>query len=212
MKKAVTGILSLVLFISLSAQPLSEKKHFTRQDTLRGSIGPGRSWWNVLRYDIEVTPDYASRSIKGINTISFQRLQQTPASGYMQIDLQEPMIIDSIIYQKNPLEFKRDGNAWFIQWPNANHDKDEKIRIVFHGNPRVAVRPPWDGGWVFTQDSKGRPWMTVACQGLGASVWYPCKDHQSDEPDNGASLTITAPDSLVALGNGRLIDKKVNGN
>jgi len=76
MKKAVTGILSLVLFISLSAQPLSEKKHFTRQDTLRGSIGPGRSWWNVLRYDIEVTPDYASRSIKGINTISFQRLQQ----------------------------------------------------------------------------------------------------------------------------------------
>ena len=212
MKKAVTGILSLVLFISLSAQPLSEKKHFTRQDTLRGSIGPGRSWWNVLRYDIEVTPDYASRSIKGINTISFQRLPQTPASGYMQIDLQEPMIIDSIIYQKNPLEFKRDGNAWFIQWPNSNHDKDEKIRIVFHGNPRVAVRPPWDGGWVFTQDSKGRPWMTVACQGLGASVWYPCKDHQSNEPDNGASLTITAPDSLVALGNGRLIDKKVNGN
>lgn len=212
MKKTMTGILSLFLFISLSAQPLSDKKQFTHQDTLRGSIGPGRSWWNVLRYDIEVTPDYNSRSIKGTNTITFKWLKTEPDSGYMQIDLQEPMIIDSIVYQNKSLEFKRDGNAWFIQWPHSDHLNEEKIRIAFHGNPRVAVRPPWDGGWVFTKDSKGRPWMTVACQGLGASVWYPCKDHQSDEPDNGASLSITAPDSLVAVGNGRLINKKNNGD
>src|SRR4051812_828226 len=203
MKKFFTGISGLMLFISLAAQPSTDKKQFTHQDTLRGSIGPGRSWWNVLRYDIEVTPDYASRSIRGVNTISFQWLDNTPPAGYMQLDLQEPMIMDSIIYQNKSLAFKRDGNAWFVQWPTSDHAKEEKIKIVYHGNPRVAMRAPWDGGWIFTQDSKGRPWMTVACQGLGASVWYPCKDHQSDEPDNGASLSITVADSLVAVGNGR---------
>ncbi|MEJ0107101.1 MAG: M1 family metallopeptidase [Bacteroidota bacterium] len=200
------------LYITASAQPLSSKKEFTHQDTLRGSIGPGRSWWNVLRYDIEVSPDFTTRFIKGVNTISFKWLDAAPASGYMQIDLQEPMIIDSIIYQDKSLTFKRDGNAWFIQWPSRDHTPDDKIKIVFHGNPRVAIRPPWDGGWIFTTDNKGRPWMTVACQGLGASIWYPCKDHQSDEPDNGASLSITVPDSLTAVGNGRLIDKQPGKN
>ncbi|HEV3251054.1 MAG TPA: M1 family metallopeptidase, partial [Puia sp.] len=86
----------------------------------------------------------------------------------------------------------------------------DSIGIDFEGKPRIAVRPPWDGGWIFTKDELGRPWMSVACQGLGASVWYPCKDHQSDEPDNGASLKITIPDTLVAVGNGRLKLKKQN--
>jgi aminopeptidase N len=72
--------------------------------------------------------------------------------------------------------------------------------------------PPWDGGWIFSKDAKGRPWMTVACQGLGASVWYPCKDHQSDEPDAGATLSIIVADTLVAVGNGRLINKTDNKN
>ena len=209
----VTCILSLSVYFSVSAQPISDKKKFTHQDTLRGSIGPGRDWWNVLRYDIEVTPDYDKKFISGINTITFKWLTASPTAGYMQIDLQEPMIIDTIIYQGNRLQFKREGNAWFIQWPNADHATDEeKIKIMFHGNPRIAVRPPWDGGWVFAKDAKGRPWMTVACQGLGASVWYPCKDHQSDEPDNGASLSMTVPDSLIAVSNGRMINKKSNNN
>jgi aminopeptidase N len=75
---------------------------------------------------------------------------------------------------------------------------------------QVAVRPPWSAGWTFTKDSLGRPWMTVTCQGGGASVWYPCKDHQSDEPDNGASLTVIVPDTLVVVANGRLQFKKNN--
>jgi aminopeptidase N len=81
------------------------------------------------------------------------------------------------------------------------------IFIYFHGKPREAVQPPWDGGWIFSKDAKGRPWMTVACQGLGASVWYPCKDHLSDEPDLGAMIQVRVPDSLVAVANGRLFAK-----
>src|SRR5690606_38657635 len=84
----------------------------------------------------------------------------------------------------------------------------------FSGTPREAERAPWDGGWVWAKDSLKRDWITVACQGLGASVWYPCKDYQADEPDQGASLSITVPDSLVAVGNGRLVKKTpgANGN
>ena len=89
---------------------------------------------------------------------------------------------------------------------------EQQIEIYYHGKPKEAIRPPWDGGWIWKKDEQGRPWMSVACQGLGASVWYPCKDHQSDEPDNGASLSIRVPDSLVAVGNGRLKEKKPNGD
>jgi len=185
---------------------------YTRQDSLRGSITPGRDWWDVTHYDINVTPDYISRKIKGKNTISFKWLQPSITNEYMQIDLQEPMIIDSIIYKKQSLKFKREGNAWFIKWPDFAHLVNDNITIYFHGKPREAVTPPWDGGWIWTKDEKGRPWMTVACQGLGASVWYPCKDHQSDEPDNGALLTITVPDTLEAIANGKLVYDHNNEN
>ena len=85
------------------------------------------------------------------------------------------------------------------------------VLIYYHGSPQEAVNPPWDGGWVWSQDSLERPWMSVACQGTGASIWYPCKDHQSDEPDSGASLTMIVPDTLVGVANGRL-QTKINNN
>ena len=131
---------------------------------------------------------------------------------FMQIDLQEPLLLDSAIYQGEKLTWKRDGNVFFIQWPHKNHATEDNITLYYHGKPREAIRPPWDGGWIWKKDDNGNPWMSVACQGLGASVWYPCKDHQSDEPDNGAWLSITVPDTLTAVGNGRLIEKKENKN
>ncbi|HRB23791.1 MAG TPA: M1 family metallopeptidase, partial [Ferruginibacter sp.] len=89
---------------------------------------------------------------------------------------------------------------------------NDSVTVYYHGKPREAKMPPWDGGWIWKKDRMGRPWMSVACQGLGASVWYPCKDHQSDEPDNGAVLNITVPDSLKAVGNGRLMQQSAHYN
>jgi aminopeptidase N len=188
---------------------------FTHKDTLRGTIGPERAWWDVLHYDVSVTPDYNKKTITGRTTIQYKVLPNQK-SDYLQIDLQKPLIIDTLFYDDKlyinyPAKpYYNEGNVWHIPLPKAQTNSIHSITIVYHGNPRVAVRAPWDGGWVFTKDDKGRPWMTVACQGLGASVWYPCKDHQSDEPDNGATLSITAVDSLVAVGNGRLKEKRSN--
>ena len=194
------------------AQPLNHKKVFTHQDTLRGSITPERAWWNVLRYDIAVTPDYLSKTITGSTTITFKVIAKNDKR--MQIDLMHPLVIDSFYIDGDRNE-EDDGmisdnsnNFHFFKTPAYTNGSVHTITIFYHGKPREAIRPPWDGGWIWKKDEMGRPWMSVACQGLGASVWYPCKDHQSDEPDNGASLSITAPDTLVAVGNGRLIGKK----
>jgi aminopeptidase N len=202
--------LGLLSFSSSQAQLFGEKKLFTHADSVRGMITPERAWWNVIRYDIRVTPDYEKKFITGQNAIRFQTLQ---AGQTMQIDLQEPMNIVSVTWRNIALHFKRAGNAFYVQFPKPlPKENTETVIVRFEGHPRVAVKPPWDGGWIFTRDKLGRPWMSVACQGLGASVWYPCKDHQSDEPDSGASLSITVPDTLVAVGNGRLSGKKMNGD
>ncbi|MER3498874.1 MAG: peptidase M1 [Chitinophagaceae bacterium] len=211
------------LFIrhSCSAQPLNQKENFSRQDTLRGTINSERNWWDVYQYNIWVKPDYSKKFITGSCEIVFT-LKQTGTKKVMQIDLQHPLEIDSIKldYFTAIKDYKKEGNVYHVNFGNIQFVDNAKpplprkyrLTVYYHGYPRIAVNPPWDGGWIFTKDKKGRPWMSVACQGLGASVWYPCKDHQSDEPDNGATLSMTVDDSLVAVGNGRLKEKKQNNN
>lgn len=218
MKKQFLFLVLSFFFLSCSlAQPLNQKQEFTHQDTLRGSIGPERAWWDVLHYEVNVTPHYGSKTITGKTTIQYKVLPNQK-SDYMQIDLQRPLTIDSLFYDGKlyinypPRPYYNEGNVWHIPLPRAEVNSVHSLAIVYHGKPREAQMPPWDGGWIFTKDKKGRPWMSVACQGLGASVWFPCKDHQSDEPDNGATLTINVSNDLVALGNGRLKNKITNGD
>jgi len=177
-------------------------------DTLRGSLNPERSWWNVQHYALSVVPDFATKTIAGTNTIGFISTH-AKAKPVMQVDLQWPMKIDSVLFEGRRVGFEKRGkDSWLVQlgMRSATKKKSEQsVTIYFSGIPRTAKNPPWDGGWIFSKDKEGRPWMTVACQGLGASVWYPCKDHHSDEPDRGATLSITVPDSLKAVANGRLV-------
>jgi len=205
--------------LSCLSQPLSQKGKFTRQDTLRGTVTPERAWWNVVSYNIYVAPDYKTKTIKGWNQLGFD-INHDGRNKVMQIDLQQPMEIDSIVFNNKKLtNYKRTGNVYFVDFGDYNFVAAKtalqrhvpvtlhSIKIYFHGKPREAINPPWDGGWIWAKDAKGRPWMTVACQGLGASVWYPCKDHQGDEPDQGALIQVKVPDTLVAVANGRLYSK-----
>ncbi len=180
-------------------------KPFTHADTLRGSISPERAWWDVMHYSILVTPDFTSKTIQGKVDIRFKVLG---TGKKMQIDLQQPLVLTKAYLGDQKLTYTREGNVYWIDLPVVpKKGSIQTLALAYSGAPVVAVRPPWDGGWIFKTDEKGRPWMSVACQGLGASVWYPCKDHQTDEPDSGANLMITVPDTLVAVGNGRLISK-----
>lgn len=188
------------------------QKIFTHADTLRGSITPERAWWDVQRYDVSVTPDFNLKIIIGENKMTY-RVTKDNHETRMQIDLQVPLAIDSAILNNGDhLTYSNEGNVWYLKMPDQKKGNTYSVQLFYSGKVHEAIRPPWDGGWIWAKDSLGRPWMTVACQGLGASVWYPCKDHQSDEPDKGASLTMTVPDTLTAVANGRIQFTKNNGD
>ncbi len=183
---------------------------YSINDTLRGSVTNERAWWDVQQYSINIFPDFDAKSLKGSNEMVFAVLKNGTK---MQIDLQEPMQIDSIIYERQKLSFERFNSVYYIHFQtNLNVNSNSKILIYFSGTPREAVKAPWDGGWIWSKDKLNRPWMSVACQGLGASVWYPCKDHQGDEPELGALISITTEDSLIGISNGRLIYNEKNGD
>ena len=209
-KSLLLTLISGLVLLHCSGQMLHKPAAFTHQDTLRGSLNANRTWWDVIYYKITVQPDFIGKTIKGRNVISFKVLS---AGNQMQIDMQEPMEITAVVFQSRHLEYRREGNVYYVVLPGKLETGTmHQLDISFAGKPREATRPPWDGGWIWKKDANGNPWMSVACQGLGASVWYPCKDHQSDEPDSGASLTMIVPDTLVAVGNGRLVEKKDNNN
>lgn len=163
---------------------------FNRQDSLRGGNGRGRDWWDVQHYNLVFRIDKATKSIKGKNTIRFKIVGLEHDS--MQIDLQEPMILDSAIFLDDfTIDFAREGNVYWLDMSQVKKrfSSQNTLTLYYHGKPKSAVKPPWDGGLISINDSFGKPWISVACQGLGASSWWPCKDFQADEPDRGIEIT-----------------------
>ncbi len=198
MKKLLFITMAFLGFQSLSAQETT-----TRKDTLQGGLRAERTCYDVLRYDLNIKINIQDKSIVGYNGISFKVVSNTKK---IQVDLFENMQVDSIVFNSKKLNYKREFNAVFIDFPtNLNSGNEEKICFYYSGKPIVAKNAPWDGGFVFTKDKQGKPWVAVACQGTGASLWYPVKDSQSDEPDNGATIKVAVPNGLMDVSNGRLM-------
>jgi aminopeptidase N len=181
------------------AQPA---RTFTRADTLRGSFATtGRAWWDVTFYDLHVTISPTDSSIRGYNAISYRVLK--PAQD-MQIDLMVPLEVDSMLQDRQRLTFRREGNAFFATLATVQRQGAQNtVTVYYHGRPQIAARPPWQGGFTWTTDSLGRAWVVTTDQGMGASVWWPNKDTQADEPDS-QRVALTVPDPLVDVSNGRL--------
>ena len=194
--------LFIVFTIDGFSQGLMEDKLLpTRQDTLRGSITPEREWWDLTYYhlDIKVNPD--KKFISGSNTVGYKVLK---SNKMMQIDLQEPMKITSVEADGKSLKFNREGNAYFIELKQKQKKNDiNYIKINYEGFPKEAIRAPWDGGLSWTRDENGNHFIATSCQGLGASVWWPNKDHMYDEVDS-MLISVNVPKNLTNVSNGRL--------
>src|SRR5512142_1786747 len=196
-----TAALVLLVLAPAARAAAQDTTHYTHADTLRGSNGPARAWWDVAFYDLRVRVDPADSSIRGSNGITYRVLR--PAQE-MQIDLQVPLVVDSIVQDRRRLAYRRDGDAFFVALAARQlAGQTRTVTVFYHGKPRVARRPPWDGGFTWAQDSLGNRWIATSNEGLGASVWWPNKDHLSDEPDS-QRIAITVPDPMVDVSNGRL--------
>ena len=196
-------LLALLLALPLAIAGAQAKPApiFTHADTIRGSNTPERAWWDATFYDLHVKANPADSSIAGHNAITYRVLKSAKE---MQIDLQMPLVVDSIVQDGLELSARRDGNAFFVRLISPQRVSATKIiSVYYHGKPTVALSAPWDGGLVWARDSLARLWIATANEGTGASVWWPNKDIYSDEPDS-QRVAITVPDSLIDVSNGRL--------
>lgn len=211
--KKIAFLFLITSFSIVQAQGLLNKKEivFTRQDSLRGSITKERAWWDLKHYHLDIKVNPADSTISGSNTIRYQVLQEY---NQMQIDLQNPMAITKVTQDGKALDFKREGNAYFISLTTIQKVGESKeIVVFFDGKPKVAVRPPWDGGITWKKDKNENPFIASSCQGLGASVWWPNKDHMYDEVDQGMRISVNVPGNLTNVSNGRLqkVQKQKDG-
>lgn len=174
---------------------------FTRRDSLQGGLRPERTSFDVQRYDLNITVNPDKKFISGYSDITFKVVENTTR---IQLDLFENMNIDSLSLKGNKITYKRDNDAVFITFAlPLKKGTEEKLRFYYSGEPVIARNAPWDGGFVFSKDANGKPWIGVAVQGTGASLWYPVKDHQTDEPDKGATIKVAVPNGLMNVSNGR---------
>jgi len=202
MKKLLCSVvLALFLINSAQAQLMSGKDSFTRADSLRGMLSPLRSCYDIHYYHLKVKIDIDNEYISGSNEFRF-----TAAADFsrLQFDLFSNLKVDKVVYSGQELPFEREFNAVFVTFPaTIKKGTKDKFQVFYSGNPVIAKNAPWDGGFVFSKDKSGKPWVAVACQGFGASSWWPNKDHQSDEVDS-LQISISVPKALKEVSNGRL--------
>jgi len=194
-------IFYLLLLSAYSNLSYSQDYNFTKQDTLRGSITPERSWWDLAYYHLNISVKPDEKKLIGSNTITYNVLK---SSKKMQIDLQPPLKITKIEQNGKLLNFESIGNAHFVQLvDNQIKGSTNSIKVYYEGKPKEAIRAPWDGGLSWKRDSNGKHFIATSCQGIGASIWWPNKDHMYDEVDS-MLISVNVPKDLVNVSNGRL--------
>ena len=211
--KAILILFASFICLSLSAQNYFERYSFTRQDSLRGYLNENRTCYDVLHYDLSFSPDFKTKSITGTVVIEFL---STRTLDSLQVDLFEQFKISSVqlTYKNNPFSncaIRQVGNARIVEFgKQLPADDTFKLHIDYFGEPNRAIRPPWDGGFIWPSGKAQS--LAVACQGHGASSWWPCKDHPSDEPEKGMNISITTLKELDAISNGQLVSEVGKGS
>jgi len=185
-------------------------QHFTKKDSLRGFVSDLRSCYDVKFYNLDITIDDNSESI--INSSNIIHFVANYDFSVMQIDLTNSFKIKYIEFESQKINYSREFDAIYITFPrNIEKGEKSKIQVFYEGVPKKAKNPPWDGGFSWKKDKNNKPWIAISCQGLGASQWWPCKDHQSDEPDS-MRIVCTVRDSLKVISNGNLLHDTIMWN
>ena len=201
MKKLLIFCAFALCVIQANAQMLGKNQPNGRADSLRGTLTPLRTCYDINYYHLDVKIDLEQKSVSGSNEFAFTATQDFTK---LQFDLFDNLKIEKVVYKDKNLPFTREYNAVFVTFPETiKKGSKDKFTVYYSGNPVVAKNAPWDGGFIFKKDAAGNPFVSVACQGLGASVWWPNKDHQSDEVDS-MLISISVPETLQEISNGRL--------
>ncbi|WP_282636998.1 M1 family metallopeptidase [Sphingobacterium thalpophilum] len=201
---AIIGILTADFQRSL-AQLMEAKSEFTRADSLRGNLTPFRTCYDIQYYHLDVKVDIDNKFISGSNLFRFKA---TSDFKRLQFDLFANLKINKIVYKGAELPFIREYNAVFVVFPTSiSRGTEDEFTVYYEGHPKEAARAPWDGGFDWKKDSNGKPWVATACQGMGASVWWPNKDHQYDEVDS-MLISVAVPNEVMNVSNGRLVDRE----
>jgi aminopeptidase N len=184
-----------------SAQLMQPKTTFTRPDSLRGGQPAERTCYDINYYHLDVKLDVARRFISGSNLFRFTATRDFTR---LQFDLFANLAVDKVTYHGRDVPFTREANAVFVTFPTPlRAGSRDEFTVTYSGQPTVAKKAPWDGGFVFAQDTTGAPWVATACQGVGASIWWPTKDQQADEVDS-MLISVAVPKGLTDVSNGRL--------
>ena len=204
----LSGLALLVALSTCRAQEASIPEGFSRQDMLRGTVTPERQWWDVQHYKLSLQVMPETKSIRGSNVITFKVVGQPDR---MQVDLQQPLEVTRVVHEGQDLSFEREGKVYWVTFPSKlDPSTEHSVEVFYGGRPRQSTRPPWSGGFSWRKDSEGNPFIATTCQGIGASIWWPNKDHGADEPDRGMDIVATVPDGLVAVANGRLVQRSTD--
>ena len=197
----------LLTVILLTLSNTFSQKDFSRQDTLRGTITPERAWWDLTYYHLSINVNIKKKSLKGSTLIQYKVLD-TPQQ--FQIELQEPLKITQVIQNGKKLSFSKDGYSYFIELTDLQEKGAvNELSVFYEGKPQESKNPPWSGGLTWKKDANDNPWIVTTCQGDGASLWWPNKDHAYDEPDS-MLISITIPNNLTDVSNARLRSIKHN--
>ncbi|MEM6964726.1 MAG: M1 family metallopeptidase [Bacteroidota bacterium] len=201
MKRTLNTILFIIICLPLFSQiKYFGDQRFTAADTLRGMLRAERNCYDVTHYNLQIKVDIDKKFISGYNEIEYRALEDFSR---LQIDLFKNMTINKIIFEGKNLEYERVHNAVFVDFPQQKKGTKGSFSVHYEGNPRAAKNAPWDGGFSWKKDRKGNPWVGVSCEGIGASLWFPNKDHLSDEPDS-VRIGVAVPNGLTCVANGNL--------
>ena len=217
MKKKYSILLICAFLIACSgganARPhgsQTETPELTRNNYLMGFLNEYRSSYDVTYYDINIDFNIQEKLIDGFVIITAKSLVDIDT---LQVDLDKNLSITKIIHENSSVEYSREEDAVMVMFNETiNKDKLFDFTVHYSGKPQGADNPPWSGGFTWAKDKNDRDWVAVSCEGEGARIWWPNKDHITEEPDS-VRMAFTVPSNLVSVGNGQLrsvLDKEGN--